>query len=59
MDKWALLHSWGDKDKIADKTGLTTVTVRKILKDGKCTPEQFELIADFYKEKEDLINQYL
>lgn len=59
MDKWSLLHSWGDQDKLADKTGLTTVTIRKILKGGECSDEQFELIAEFYKEKEDLINQYL
>jgi hypothetical protein len=59
IEKWELLYSDGDYIKIADKIERSRVTVAKIFTTAQCSDEQFELIADFYKEKEDLINQYL
>lgn len=59
LQKWENLKSEGDNGKLSDLLGRTPQTVLNIFKSGSCSDEQFKTIADFYKEKEDLIKEYL
>lgn len=57
--KWKTLRSEDDSNKLADLTGKTSEGIRYIFKRGKCSDEDFQIIAKFYEEKAELIKQYL
>jgi hypothetical protein len=64
IEKWRLLRSPGDADKIVDiaaSQGLevSDEMVNRYLRTGKCNDELFKIMADFYKEKADLLKEYL
>lgn len=59
LEKWGHLRSEDDTKKLADLTGKHPETIRKILRKGECSDEDFEVIAEFYDEKVDLMNRYL
>lgn len=58
LEKWDSLYYKGDADKIAKESGCHVNTVYNALREGKCSPDTFQAIANFYAEREDLINQY-
>jgi AcrR family transcriptional regulator len=58
IEKWNGLSYKGDATKIAERAEVHYNTVYNAFKDGKCSPELFEVIAEFYAERADLINQY-
>lgn len=57
--KWSDLRSHGDGKKISQATGLTEKEVSAAFKTQECTDEVFEKIAEFFKGKEEKVNQYL
>lgn len=59
LSKWALMKSQGDAVKIAENSGISAETIRRALRSGQASNEVFEAIAEFYAEREDMINQYI
>ena len=59
LDKWQALRSESDTQKIAEAADVSGQSVRNAFKDGKCSDELFEAMAEYYREKESLIKQYL
>lgn len=64
IDKWRLLRSPGDADKIkaiAASKGFeySDELVNRVLRSGKCNDELFKIMAEFYKEKGELLKEYL
>lgn len=61
MKRWQDLRTYGDNKKIAESTGdkINEMAVSRAFTSGECPDDTFQAIADFYKEKEKLVNQYL
>lgn len=60
MKKWLDLRTQGDGKKIVEKNdGITENDVSRAFTTGSCSDNIFKIIADFYKEKENLIKEYL
>lgn len=59
QDKWKSLYSTGDFQAIAEKSGFTHETIRTSFNKGECSDKVFEAIADYYKGKDQRVNQYL
>jgi len=60
LNKWRVLRSPGDSDKMADKLpGSAAETFNRAFREEKCRDEVFKVMAEFYEEKEKLIKEYL
>ena len=59
LGKWEILKSNGDCKAIAEKAGVSYWSVSKAISNGKCTDEVFQAIADYYKEKQEMIKSYI
>ena len=64
QEKWEVLRSKGDSAKIVAFAAKRNyeVTVRGVnqaLRDGNMSDELFEVIADFYQQKADMVAAYL
>lgn len=60
MEKWKVLRSPGDADKMAESlNGSAGETFNRAFREGKCRDEVFKIMADFYEEKAKLIKEYL
>lgn len=63
LDKWAVLRSPGDAEKIAsgmpEDERVSDETVRRVYKDGKCNDQVFKAMAEFYEQKAEMIKEYL
>lgn len=60
LKKWNDLKSFGDGRKIAEKNPeITNMDVSRAFNQGECSDRVFEAIADFYKEKEEKVKEYL
>lgn len=59
LNKWKSLRSHGDNTKIAEQKGVTIVDVSRAFTYGECSDDTFKAIADFYKEKEEVVKEYL
>lgn len=58
-DKWSELYSTGDFEAISQKSGFTPETIRNSFNKAECSDKVFKVIADFYREKANTINEYL
>lgn len=58
--KWKALRSNGDATKMAEKieNGYPMLFIRAF-NTGECSDKVFEVMAEFYKEKAELIKEYL
>lgn len=60
LKKWNDLRSHGDGKAIVEQNpSITEMTVSRAFTTGECSDETFKVIADFYKAKEEQVNQYL
>ena len=60
LEKWVVLRSPEDTSKMADRLeGGYPELFARAFRTGKCSDEVFQVMADFYKEKEELIKQYI
>jgi hypothetical protein len=60
LKKWNDLRSHGDGKAISEQNAdITEMSVSRAFTTGECSDETFEAIANFYKEKEEKVNQYL
>ena len=60
MKTWEVLRSPGDGDRLAEKLpGSAAETFNRAFREGKCRDEVFDTMAKFYKEKAELVKQYL
>lgn len=60
IDKWQVLRSPGDSEKMADRLeGSAAETFNRAFREGKCRDEVFKVMADFYNEKAEFIKQYV
>ena len=59
LDKWKALRSPDDSGKIAMMAETTPETVQNAFRNGKTNDKVFEAMAKFYKEKAEMIAQYL
>lgn len=60
MKKWKELRSHGDGKKIAEQNpAVNDMDVSRAFTTGACPDDVFEIIADFYKKKEEKVNEYL
>ena len=60
MKKWQALRTHGDGRKIAEQNpGITEMDISRAFTQGECRDDVFESIADFYKEKELKVKEYL
>jgi hypothetical protein len=59
FSQWMNLKSHGDGKKIAEQKGITDMDVSRAFKLQECSDTVFEAIAEFYKEKQELIKEYM
>lgn len=59
LNKWKSLRSHGDNTRIAEKKNVTVVDVSRAFTFGECSDDTFKAIAEFYKEKEEIVKEYL
>ena len=59
QDRWRSLYSAGDFEAISKASGYSTVTIRSGFNSGECSEKVFEAIAGFYKDREEMVNEYL
>ena len=59
LQKWTELRSENDTQRIAEIAEVTPQTIRNAFNEGKCSDEVFEAMANYYKEKDELIKSYL
>lgn len=60
MEKWTVLRSPGDPDKMADRLpGSAGETFNRAFREGKCRDEVFRVMAEFYEEKANMIKEYI
>lgn len=63
LDKWKLLRSHGDTEKIAsgmaEAVRVSDETIRRAFQTGQCNEDVFKAIASFYEERAEIIKQYL
>lgn len=59
ITKWKVLRSPGDSNKMAQDSSLSEETFNRAFREGKCSDEVFKIMAAFYKEKGELIKEYL
>lgn len=63
-DKWKVLRSHGDAIKImelafAQGIECSDEMINRAIRSGKCNDDIFPVMAAFYKEREELIKEYL
>lgn len=60
LKKWEALRTPGDAAKMAERLdGSAAETFNRAFREGKCRDEVFQVMADFYEEKVNLIKEYL
>lgn len=59
LDKWQLLRTHGDMQKIAAKAGVSAQSIRNAFLNEETNEEIFKAIADFYEEKIKMISAYI
>lgn len=59
MEKWQTLKTVGDQRKIAEANDINESEISRAFVKGECNDDVFVMIANFYKEKEELIRSYL
>lgn len=59
FERWKALRSAGDVDKIAEKSGYSIQSVYNVFYAGVCSDNLFAVMAEYFKAKEDLVNQYI
>lgn len=63
LDKWSKLTAYGDPKKIVESMPenerVTEQAIRNALNDGACSDTVFKAIAEFYKNRAEIIAQYL
>ena len=59
LKKWEALRSPEDTNKLAEKANVTTATIRNAFKDKSCSDAVFSAMATFYKEKAELLKEFI
>jgi len=61
LDSWKKLRSHGDGKKIvkANSGKIGEIDITRAFKNGKCSDDVFEIIGNFYKEKEQRVEKYM
>lgn len=60
IEKWQVLRSPGDTSKMAEKLDGTDKEIfNRAFREGKCNDDVFQVMAEFYKQKEEKIKEYL
>lgn len=61
LSRWKELRSHGDLQKIVESIDdkVSDSTISNAFINGQCNDEVFEAMAEYYKEKEAMINGYL
>lgn len=57
--KWTELRSHGDGKKISEEKGLSEMDVSRAFTTQECSDDTFDAMADYYKDKEEKVKQYL
>lgn len=57
--RWCDLRSHGDGKKISDTKDVSEMDVSRAFSTQECSDDTFKAIADFYKEKEVTVKEYL
>lgn len=57
--KWVDLRSYGDGKKIAEAKELTEMEVSRAFNTQECSDETFKKLAEYFKQKEETIKEYL
>lgn len=59
FSQWKDLRTHGDGKKIAEQKGITEMDVTRAFNTQECSDDTFKAIADFYKDKADLVESYM
>lgn len=59
MRKWVALKSKEDVAKIAENANVTPQSIRNVFREKKCSTHIFTAIAKFYKEKGELLKEFI
>lgn len=59
MKKWVVLKSKEDVAKIAELANVTPQSIRNVFRNKKCSTPTFTAIANFYKEKGELLKEFI
>lgn len=57
--KWQDLRSFGDGKKISEQKGVSEMDISRAFTTQECSDETFEKLAEFFKQKEEKIKEYL
>lgn len=57
--QWQDLRTHGDGKKIAQQNGITEMDVTRAFNTQECSDDTFKAIADFYKDKQEIIEAYM
>jgi uncharacterized protein YggU (UPF0235/DUF167 family) len=63
LNRWKALRSESDTEKIVEmcrEKGIiyTAHTIRAVFRQGKANDELFKAIGEYYKQKQEMINQF-
>jgi hypothetical protein len=56
-NKWTMLYSRGDADKIAELADVHPNTVLNAIRNGRCRTDLMEVIGKFFQAKEKTLNE--
>lgn len=62
LKKWWELRSHGDGKKIAEANKdkeVNEMDISRAMNEGKCPDQVFEVLAEFYKKKQEKVNEYI
>lgn len=59
FSKWKDLKSFGDGKKIAEQKGISEMDTSRAFTTQECSDENFIKLAEFFKEKEEMVKEYL
>jgi len=60
IEKWQVLRSPGDTSRMAERLeGTDKETFNRAFREGKCNDNVFAVMAEFYREKENKVKEYL
>lgn len=54
-DAWGLLYSHGDALKLSDISGYHPETIRRALRDRRCSDELFVIMKEYFDNKKNMI----
>lgn len=59
FEMWRSLRTHGDGKLIVERSGITDNDISRTFNTQECSDDVFKAIADFYKEKQEMVKSYM